>query len=373
MPPKRPAKITIAHVRARVTRGPHKSGDGRWYWRAVTYADSAEHTLWTGWATRAEAEIEVAGLVAGGVERPAEPKVVELHTVGDLLTAWWAVHQQRTDLAPDSLRLRERSTRRLLGVHAIAGAPLEGLTKRHVSAYVTYRRQNDADSSIGGDLKVLGYAWSWGIDMGACTGKPPRVPLGDRGKRDKHTPSPGDVAALINHLDGWQRMAVIIMWATGCRLGELAKLTPASLDLEGEDPSILLVGKSGRRRVYIEQPIAEELRTWLGQRQADTSCLLGVSYATLANLNNKYIPRAAQAAGVLSWTTHGFRRAVVDSLARSGVDVATAAEILGHSPMVMLQNYRRVTDGDKREAVKRARLGFLPAGEVVQGQFRRSS
>jgi site-specific recombinase XerD len=41
---------------------------------------------------------------------------------------------------------------------------------------------------------------------------------------------------------------------------------------------------------------------------------------------------------VKRFTPHGVRRAVVDHLQVSGVDVGTAQELLGHAPEVMLEH-----------------------------------
>jgi hypothetical protein len=56
----------------------------------------------------------------------------------------------------------------------------------------------------------------------------------------------------------------------------------------------------------------------------------------------------------------------VDALYRAGVDVSVAAAVLGHSPAVALRHYRRASEDDRHEAVRRARLGVVPVlGEVV--------
>jgi integrase len=71
------------------------------------------------------------------------------------------------------------------------------------------------------------------------------------------------------------------------------------------------------------------------------------------------------ALGQEPWSVHGLRRLAVDQLARGGVDVATAAALLGHSPAVMLGHYRRVQAADLEAAVARVQLGEAPAGQVI--------
>ncbi len=55
----------------------------------------------------------------------------------------------------------------------------------------------------------------------------------------------------------------------------------------------------------------------------------------------------------------------MDRLARAGVDVATAAALLGHSPAVMMTLYRQVSDDDRRAAMAAARLWDVRSDDNV--------
>ena len=57
---RRPAPLVVGPLRAAAIRGPR--ADGRWYWRARRYVDGAESCPWTGWASRVEAERQLAAL-----------------------------------------------------------------------------------------------------------------------------------------------------------------------------------------------------------------------------------------------------------------------------------------------------------------------
>jgi integrase len=61
--------------------------------------------------------------------------------------------------------------------------------------------------------------------------------------------------------------------------------------------------------------------------------------------------------GQTVFTSHGLRRMVVNRILRSGMDIKTAAELMGHSPCVMLSHYRRVTQEDRNAGVAKAGLG----------------
>ena len=82
------------------------------------------------------------------------------------------------------------------------------------------------------------------------------------------------------------------------------------------------------------------------------------------------LTRACVKTGVEHFTPHGLRRLVVDTMARSGVDVGTAACLTGHSPTVMLKFYRQVSNEDKRAGVMKAQLGNLPSGEILEGPWK---
>lgn len=79
----------------------------------------------------------------------------------------------------------------------------------------------------------------------------------------------------------------------------------------------------------------------------------------------RYLPRACESGGVPAFSPHGLRRSAVDAYLRAGVDVGRAADLLGHSPKVMLEHYPQVTLDDRRRAVARARLGHLDEAKVL--------
>jgi integrase len=83
-------------------------------------------------------------------------------------------------------------------------------------------------------------------------------------------------------------------------------------------------------------------------------------------LRSKYLGRACERAGVRAFSPHALRRAAVDTFASEGVDIGTAASILGHSPKVVSEHYRVASTKDRRKAVALARLGCVPEGKVLE-------
>lgn len=360
---KRPGPWAMGSVRVRAIRGPREKGV--WYWRAELYEDGGSVTVWSGWGTRKAAEGEIiTALASGSFRKPKAARPVVL-TVRDLLERWVEGQEVRPDLSIDTIRLRISSARRLLGV--LEDVRLDQVTQVVMEEYRDQRLRRYASRTVLLDMQCMLHAWRWGRARGYCEGDFPAAPVRVVDEKVRYTPTSGEVAAIIERLPaGWPLLAVRLLYATGMRLGELASLTVAKVDLDRE--LLNVTGKTGAREVPVSAEVVELLRRWLADHPelGSNDPLLGLKYSAVGLLNTRHLPVACAEAGVPRFTTHAFRRSAVDMLARSGVDVGTAAAILGHSPVVMLQVYRKVTPDDRREAVAKAGLGRLPKGRMLR-------
>jgi integrase/recombinase XerC len=165
-------------------------------------------------------------------------------------------------------------------------------------------------------------------------------------------------------LEGWPRLALLLLYATGARLGEVGALRWEDVDLVAGP--VHLHGKTGGRTV----PLHPQVLAAIEAAPRRGIFVLGIEPITIHGLRY-HLDSACYRAKVPRWTPHGLRRLACDTLYRAGVDVGTAAAVLGHSPQVALRYYRRASDADMREAVARARLGVLPAGDVISIEGRR--
>lgn len=365
----RPAPVKLGKVHARCIRGPHKDGSGRWYWQAVVYQGEGgkDRTVWSGWATREDATRGLAALVAEQGTAPEAPDrspqaATEVVTVRDLMECWVASQEARGDLSRFAKRGYRSCGRHL--ADGIGSVRLDRVSAGQLEGYRDRRCVGGAaTSSVQRELKVFRTAWEWGRGIGACPDRDlPRVKLTVTSKRAKRTPCPGEVGAVLAKLEGWPWLAVFLLYATGARIREVASLTWGSADLRAG--TVTLTGKGSTRHVPVLPDVVAELRRW-GPGAPDAP-VLGVSVnVACAHLSSRYLAAACDAAGVPRFTPHGLRRAAEDRLARAGVDVATYAAILGHSPQVALQHYRRATPDDCRAAVLAAGLGKVPAGQVL--------
>ncbi|HHO49658.1 MAG TPA: site-specific integrase [Deltaproteobacteria bacterium] len=361
----RPSPIEVGPLRARAVRprgvrGPH---DGRWYWRG----EQAREMVWRGWATRDEASMALARILVE-LPRRRPSQLSDVRTVRELCEAWHRTTLEgRTDLSPYTLRSTRQAGQRIsAGLGAVRLDRLGGaVLEEWVGAR---RRRGNATLSIQSDLQILGRIWRWGQAVGAAPPYDLALPrIRTRHKRPRYTPTLPEVAAVVRELEAsaplWTSVAVQLATATGARIGEIATLVWERVDLEAG--LVELVGKTGPRTV----PLRAELVALLGTLPRHSAWVLGVAPATCRNIRG-HLGAACDRAGVQRFTPHALRRLAVDRLARAGVDVGTAAAVLGHSPAVMLSVYRQVGLDERRAAIDA--LERLPRGEVIELSAHRS-
>lgn len=361
----RPKPIHVEPLRARIVRGPHPDRADRWYWRAVRYGDGTEAVVWTGWGTREEVVATLRALPTD-VPRRAKTEHAALDTVDHLLRAWIAACEDGTTrakpLRPATLAAYRQHAKRI--VNGLGAVRLRALDGHGVARYVAdHRRAGAASGTLALDVAVLRMAWDWARSLGEAPARDVAWPRFDKRERvrPRYTPKATEVAAVLDHLTGWAGDVVRVLWGTGARVGELATLRAESVDLDGG--WLAVSGKTGARRIPLAPETVDVLRPYVTGK-APEARLWPVSVEVVRRLPGR-LRRACEAAGVPSWTSHALRRAAVDRLARAGVDVATAAAMLGHTPAVMLEAYRQVSPDDLSGAMARARLGALGQGTVL--------
>jgi len=375
--------VKVAHVTARPERPPGKRNPDRWYWRCEGFGDGNKWVVWCGRATHGEVQELLLELVrTGQADAPRKndaPVPPVERTVEKLLKRWLAAQESRVGASAARSTFIAYKGRvnnhlvRLLGTVLVAE-----VSKETVVRYRDGRlREGGSTQSVHAELICLGAAWTWARERGLLRASPgysppqdlPSAPLEVKAKRDKYTPTPGEVAAVLDQLDpgGWPYMAVRLLHATGCRIGEIGHLRWRDVYL-GADPYLRIRETKTKEDREVPIPeLAEALQRWRPQDAEPEDLVLGVTpYTVSKQVGGYWLPRAIAAAKLpRPFTPHGLRRLAVDTMARAGVDVKTAAALTGHSEAVMLKLYRTVTAEDRRAAVKTAGLGRLPRGKVV--------
>jgi len=356
----RPVPKKIGGISLSVKRGPNASGS--WYYRLMWWNTSegarTRVTRSLGWLTAEDADEALMAAAQGQDDEP-EPDHAE-DTVSDLLGAWLVIVEASPRSANTKRHYRYCVTRlnNGLGTH-----PVAFLGYSEMEAYVSVQASSGySKRTIAQDLIAMGAAWKWAAKAGhlSRTLDMPRVtPKRGEYAINHRTPTDDEVSRTLEvYACSWKGDILRLTWATGSRIGAICELTWDQVDLEAR--SVTLDTKNG----IVELPLGAPAMALLTRRHtAQGEPLTGqvfpehVYTRRTTSAVRSALLQACKVAGVKPWTAHGLRRLAVDTMARAGVDVATAASITGHSEVTMLRYYRKITMEDQRRALAMAGLG----------------
>lgn len=374
--PKKPAPFSVGEVRCNAVRPPDASSP-LWYWRAMrSIGGGRRKTVWTGRATRAEAQRAVAlAFAQGDAERPPEPDEVEIVTLKHLLAYYVGAMAERVeagDLKPRSLDVYRVQARQV--AQRVGHVHLDRFDASHVGQYrdraMTAGR---APQSVRGDISLIRAAWRWGQERGLVDARAlGRVKVASKRRvRTDYTPTRAEFWTALDALEaalGERRPdicgVVRLLGATGMRIGEACGLLVEDVDLERATLTVH-TGKTPRD-VPLAPPAVDQLVEVIGERTAGKLwggvAAWGLQTATIKALQHA-VPWSEL--GQRRFSAHGIRRMVVIELLSAGVDPAVEARIMGHSVQVALRYYRQVRRDDMDDALARAALGQRQPTNVV--------
>ena len=400
-----PIQLTIGNTRL-ATAYPHRSPTQRakhWSWRMVWSRDGRRHQRSLG---RLPAEgVEGALLRAWAVIDPSsileDPSGIQ--TVLDLSRAWFSFVERRppeTRLADGTLDIYRRACVYIR--ETIGDVELSKLTNDDVRTLVdtmslpSFRERQDARNrkamkaraqlSIGPTpdgngyghrtinltLTVLGMVLRWGRerDFGVPGGlEPKRFTLKAKKGQEpsryrRHTPTTVELEQFVSRLRKMPlKLAVILGWRTGARIGELGALRWRDIEEVPGGGFVRLTGKTGTRRVAISTAALDEVLSFKKKHaQPDTqlfSDMFGRRGGTrlVAGQERQDIPEDLQ------FTFHGLRRRWSADQIEAGVPINVYADQAGHSPEVALRHYAVVTDRERMAAS--IRVGAMAGAKDV--------
>lgn len=157
------------------------------------------------------------------------------------------------------------------------------------------------------------------------------------------------------------RLAVVMLFVTGLRVGELTAIHLSDLDLE--EGVIQVRGKGNReRRVYLSSPdLRRLLERYLQLRrrrvpiEAEELLITTDGQPATPQYLRRRLHKAAKRAGIARpITPHMLRHAAATHLVEAGVDIRFVQKLLGHASIATTQIYTQVSDSSLREALARA-------------------
>ncbi|HUW14409.1 MAG TPA: tyrosine-type recombinase/integrase [Anaerolineae bacterium] len=156
----------------------------------------------------------------------------------------------------------------------------------------------------------------------------------------------------------WQKALVILLLSTGIRRTEVVTITLDDLDLEQRQ--VLIRGKGGKQRVVpLAEQAVEAIEDYLKHRVKTKSRHLFVStsggHAIQGRIVNRILNRILRRAGLQDQgiTPHKLRHTFATHLIRSGADIRTVQELLGHADIQTTARYLHSDTRTKLSAVDR--------------------
>jgi len=372
--PTRPRPKRLGGYTLNVKRGPDP--DGRWYYRLMWWetgrgGERKRKTRSLGWLTVQEADEALVAAVQAVVDEDEQEPTRD--TVADLMGAWLA----KVDAGPLRPATKSHYRQCVTRLKAELGEILVNrLGYEDLERYVNGKIVSKGESprTVIQDLRICRAAWNWARKADYVPDRRMELPsvkvtAGDY-RVNHRTPTDAEVAATVDAMTSiWKRDAVRLTWATGSRIGAVLGLTWEQVDIDTSTFSLRT--KTGIMALPLGGPAVAVLKErHEAQGKPDEGKVfpkVGDVDTGISNVRSSVL-RGCKAAGVKPWTPNALRRLAVDTMARAGIDVATAASITGHSPEVMLRHYRTVSEADQRRALAQAGLGEVKAekGKVYE-------
>jgi integrase len=208
----------------------------------------------------------------------------------------------------------------------------------HIVADMTgHYKPATINRSLGTLKKALHMAWERGItpeDYGAHVKRLP-----ENNQRETHL-NVEQVNTIASLASDQVRAAIWIALLTGCRRGEVLKITAADI---GPDSITIRAGNTKTLRTRIV-PIIPALRPWLGHLPLKI---------TAEGLKSGF-RRAREAADMPAVHFHDLRHSCATILLASGADLYTVAKILGHTSVKTTERYAHHQISAQRAALDKA-------------------
>lgn len=201
-----------------------------------------------------------------------------------------------------------------------------------------------------------------------------RVRIPDRLPRCLSTDEMARLARETVGASALTRLATLLLFATGMRVGELVAVRIADIDLDRG--SIRIVGKGNRQRQVIisSERLACLIRDYIENRHAtgrpeDRLFQTPDGRSLRPAAIRVRLHRLARAAGVARTVTpHMLRHTAATELLEAGVDIRFVQRLLGHRSIVTTQIYTHVSDRALKAAICGADMfGRLERSDGGQG------
>ncbi len=373
---RKPKNLKLGAVGVYVVRGPRE--DRRWYWQASCSVAGKRKTIWSGWATKAEAERAACEARAalptdlGTPDAQAKQEAEAGLTVAAVLERWMEDCYARPYISPRTLKAYRDAATNL--TRLIGGYRLTEMSIVETQGYLNARHAEGLRvRTAWAELSIFRTAWRWG-KAARLHDEPLHLPAPSSVKMEKvraPRPTRDEAWATWDALreqgaPEWLVRTYLLGLVTGARTGELYEAKVGDFDLDEGTVQIgrdrergVAATKTGARVVYLDPAAVATLRPYVEGRAADERFIGDRAQSTMSHTAN-YLRKAAIAAGAPAHPLYGLRRAATDAYYDAGAKPEEEAAALGHSIEVAQRHYRRIRSEQAREAARKVALGARP-------------
>lgn len=293
---------------------------------------------------------EWMGASERGEKAKPQTQGLTYETLQDDLLAYYAEQQHK------SLRRRKDGALYLYPQTALddffAGRKVNSIDRDAASAFVTKRRaagiSNDA---INNSLRLLRRMFTLARDCGKVT-VVPKFKLLPSKRRSGFLPDES-FQKLFNAMPSRLQPMLLLVYSTGCRVGEAEKIEWSAVDVEAAKIT-LLEGetKNDQSRVL---PLRNELVKLLSAVKGREGRVFPTKRSMQAAFSN-----ACAEAGIEGLLIHDLRRSAVRNLRKAGISEGVAMKISGHNDRSVFERYNVVSHDDVMDAGKRLQKALAP-------------
>lgn len=242
----------------------------------------------------------------------------------------------------------------------------QGITKRDVVGYKSYLQTvtKRMPAGINRALSSISAFCDWAVASGFITANPvDQVSQVQQVKTPPKALDERDLNRLLRevHKAGNERDIAMLelMVGAGLRIGEVEALDVADIQVSERQGAVTVRrGKGSKyRRVPLNKDVRAALLGYLQVRRKDSGEALFVSQKGGRLTSNgiwKVVTKYGEETGIEGLTPHALRHTFATDLIRKhGVDIVTAAALLGHSNISTTAIYTKPNQQDLEDAVER--------------------
>ena len=287
-------------------------------------------------------------------------------TVRDYCEQWLAAHADRSPSTQRRYRDAVQKFLAFLGPAADGG--LDAITKTQISAFRHTQLATSAPATINMCLKIIRSIFKQARQEGYIFQDPAEVVtnIKNRPTVERRAFTLDEIQALLAIVDDEWKSLIRFGLYTGQRLGDIALLTWAGIDLQ-RDEIRMLIRKTGK---YMTIPISAHLREHLLEIPAGdnpkafvhprAAAIMAANQGRVGTLSNEFgrylvriglrehqphvsrgIGRSGKRMG-LEISFHCLRHSAVSFLKDAGVPHAVVMELVGHESIAVSQRYTHV-------------------------------